>query len=186
MDDLIQSDDRIKKIQDVIGNVKKDIGKTISSINSFASIILFIIGIYLFFTELDKFMKINSINKWKKVKGAKILDHYFETNNATTSYNIILANSSNVKTYYRQRVSFEYTYNNKKYISHKYSYFEPWLENPLEAGYLTTKYKKDAEYDFFINPNNPAESYLENVQYNEYQKIIIGSGLISLGLFMNS
>ncbi len=177
--------DKITEFNKSFNKFKTNLGNVFIGAGFIVGLIMTTIGLTLLIYQLYIYFKVNKINHWPVLKNIGTVENsYMETMTNSTSYSGVLASTAYFTTYYRTRVSFQYTTNDRVYFSHKSSYFEPWTTNPIDAKDETDKYKPGVKVDVRVNPNNPAEAYIENKEYAEYIKTGIGIGLFVIGLYI--
>uniref|UniRef100_A0A6C0LSI3 DUF3592 domain-containing protein n=1 Tax=viral metagenome TaxID=1070528 RepID=A0A6C0LSI3_9ZZZZ len=178
IEDYNQLGDRLTKF-------KSSVADALLSAGYITGIILGIIGFFLLIVELDTFRKVRDINYWKVKKNVgKILENYMESSSVSINLNALILSSNHVNLKYRNRVSFEYEINGEKYISYKYSFYEPWSDNPIIPKMEGKFFPPEEIVDVLINPNDPSEAYIANKPYTNYNRITIAIILSTIGIYI--
>ena len=176
--------DKISEFQQNIKSFGTKITDVFISAGYITGLFLGIAGLVLVIIELTKFYKVNQISKWPISKNiATITDTYFETYNSTENMNFVVYNNSNSHSYYRTRILFKYNIRGEDYIGLRYSYYEPWSDNPISAKSIENSFKIGSEVDLYINPSNPSEAYIVNYPYNNFNQLVIGTMLLIIGIY---
>jgi hypothetical protein len=175
----------ITKIDDSVNKVESNLTNALLSAGYIGGIFLGIIGFVLVIIELSMFYKVHEINGWPKLKNAgTIRDSYLENTTDETTYSAFFASEAFSDLYYRNRTSFFYQINGKNYLSTKYSYYEPWENNPMPAKIENDKYKPGVKTDIIVNPKDLSEAYIVNKPYVTYTKLALGIVLSCIGLYV--
>lgn len=175
----------VKKINESLKKIKNDILTALSSAGYITGIILIIIGTVLFLTELYTFYKINQIDNWPVYKNAgKIVETYIESKSEVDGYGGLILYNYNRILLYRTRIAFTYMIDNVEYISYKYSYYEPWYDDPTRTQYESHTLKPDTIVDVIINPNNRQEAYIANKKYALFDPIAIDFAIVLAGIYI--
>ena len=173
------------KITTSLGKIKTDIKDILLSAGFNTGIALWILGIILVAIEIYFFHRIDSVTSWPVTQnGGTITDSYMEETTNSKTYSTLVVSRTYYDLAYRTRVSFSYTVNGKLYNSTKLSYYEPWNDNPIEAKDELDFYQKGTKVNIRINPKNPAEAYILNRPYDNYNTLIVGTILILIGLYV--
>jgi len=177
--------DEVKKISESITRIKNEILGILVSAEYITGLVLIVVGFVLLLVEVGMFYKISAIDGWVKHKGiGRIVETYIETKSESDGYSgIVISNNVRILLY-RARIGFVYTLNGKEYVSYKYSYYEPWYDNPLIPQYESHILKPGAIVDVMINPVDPDEAYIANKRYTKYDPIAIDIALILAGAYI--
>lgn len=169
------------KISDTFNKIQTDL----LSAGYLLSLLILFVGLYLFFTELYKFYKIQEIDKWIIISNGSIISDVFtESIYSYSTYSVLFYTNNIYQNYYRTLASFEYEYKGKKYKNTHYSYYQPWFDNPVDAKADNDIFKIGKPMDLIINPNNPNEAYIMNRKYDLYKTLLIGIFLTILGGYL--
>lgn len=176
--------DKITELQQNITSFGQKITDVFISAGYITGLFLGIAGLVLVIIESAKFYKIGQISNWSvKEKSATIVDSYFETYNATDNMNFVLYNGSNTYNYYRTRLLFKYVIGSKDYLGTRYSYYEPWSDNPIVAKSIGDSFKIGSKVNLYVNPSDPSEAYIANHPYDNFNRLIIGFVLLIIGIY---
>jgi len=175
----------VQKINESLKRIKDEILKVLLSAGYVTGVVLIIIGFVMMITEISIFYKINAIDNWTRHKGVgKIIATHIETKSEIDGYGgFILSNYTRILLY-RTRIAFTYTVNDIEYISYKYSYFEPWHDNPTIAEFENNILQKGVNVDVIINPDDPSEAYITNKKYTHLDPIAIDIAIILAGMYV--
>uniref|UniRef100_A0A6C0C8D2 DUF3592 domain-containing protein n=1 Tax=viral metagenome TaxID=1070528 RepID=A0A6C0C8D2_9ZZZZ len=177
--------DEVKKINESIVRIKNDLLKVLLSAGYITGILMMIVGFVMLLSELGMFYKINEINGWEKQKGiGKIVETYIETKSESDGFSGLIWSNSYRMLLYRVRVAFTYTYNGKEYTSYKFSYHEPWYDNPTIPQYESHVLKPGTIVDVWVNPADPDDAYIANKSYTQYDPIAIDIAIILAGAYI--
>lgn len=176
--------DKITELQQKVASFGKRIADVFISAGYITGLILGIIGLILVLIELNKFYKISQINNWPVLKsGATIIDNHFETYNTSDNLNLVIYNNSSSYNYYRTRFLFKYKINGDDYVGTRYSYYEPWTDNPVIAKSIEQSFKIGSKVNVVINPTKPSEAYIFNHPYDNFNRLVIGFALVIVGFY---
>lgn len=175
----------VQKINESFIKIRDEILKQLLSAGYVTGIIFIVIGLVLMMTEVLVFYKINVIDDWKVYRNAgKVIETYIETKSEIDGYGgFVLSNYSKILLY-RTRIAFSYTINDIDYISYKYSYYEPWHNNPTITEFEQDSLKIGTVVDIIVNPDYPSEAYLTNKRYTHYDPIAIDIAIILIGAYI--
>lgn len=177
--------DEVKKINESITRVTNDLLKVLLSAEYITGLLLMVVGFVLLLSELGMFYKINEINGWEKHKDiGKIVETYSETKSESDGFSGLIWANSYRMLLYRTRIAFTYTINGKKYVSYKYSYHEPWYDNPTVPQYESHILKPGTVVDVMVNPIDPDEAYIVNKPYTQYDPVAIDIAIILAGVYI--
>lgn len=182
---IIKKMEQLTEYTKGISKVWTDIGKTLISAGFITGIILGIVGLVILIFIAVKYYNEHRISTWPIYHNiATISDSYMETATGSVTYSMFITSTSIYELYYRTRVSFVYEIGGKKYVGHQLSYFEPWNTNPMYAKNEIKQYKPGTKVNIRINPNNPAEAYIDNKPYANYKLLAIGLFLCIISLYV--
>lgn len=177
--------DEVKRINASIIRIKDEMLKVLLSAGYVTGILLMIVGFVMLLTQVGMFYKIKVIDGWKVHKGiGEIIETYIENKSESDGYGgLFLSNYSRVFLY-RTRIAFKYTINGNEYVSYKYSYHEPWYDNPTIPQYESHTLKAGTKVDVMINPRDPDEAYIANKSYTQFDPIAIDISILLAGAYI--